>query len=193
MNTINYKYISDAVEFYSNKGYTYIEVPWYVTEDVMNVTRPIEGKLIDDYYLPKNNKYLVASAEQSFIYDIFKGIISEGYYVAVTPCFRFEKINDIHKKVFIKVELIYISYDMKEDLNDKLNKIILDAKEFFENKLSDKIIIKNTIQDNSVENFDIEYKGYELGSYGIRKYKNMCQWIYGTGCAEPRLSIIQKI
>jgi predicted aldo/keto reductase-like oxidoreductase len=39
MNTINYKYISDAVDHYVNNGYNYIEVPWYVTEDVMNVTK----------------------------------------------------------------------------------------------------------------------------------------------------------
>jgi hypothetical protein len=38
-----------------------------------------------------------------------------------------------------------------------------------------------------------EIKGYELGSYGIRKYKNLFQWVYGTGCAEPRLSIVEKL
>jgi len=106
MNTINYRYISDSIDHYINNGYKYIEVPWYVSKDVMEVTRPSE--VGDDYYIPKNNKFLVASAEQSFIYLIFKGIITPGFYVGVSPCFRFEKITDTHRKVFMKVELIYI-------------------------------------------------------------------------------------
>jgi hypothetical protein len=38
-------------------------------------------------------------------------------------------------------------------------------------------------------NFDIHYKNIELGSYGIRTCEFLT-WIYGTGCAEPRLSKI---
>ena len=35
--------------------------------------------------------------------------------------------------------------------------------------------------------FDIEINGNELGSYGIRSCEFL-EWIYGTGCAEPRTS-----
>lgn len=193
MNTINYKYISDAIEHYKLLGYNYIEVPWYVTKDVMDITKPSYVPEDNEYYIPKNNKYLVASAEQSFIYLIFKGIILPGYYVGVTPCYRFEKISDTNRKVFMKVELIYISYDMNENLQVNLDRIKSDSANFFETILKDDIELVEVPQENSIINHDINYKGHELGSYGIRKYKNLFQWVYGTGCAEPRLSIVQKL
>lgn len=40
------------------------------------------------------------------------------------------------------------------------------------------------INDNQ---YDLEYHGIELGSYGIREC-DFLKWIYGTGCSEPRLS-----
>lgn len=69
----------------------------------------------------------------------------------------------------------------------------IDAKDFFEMVLKDSVEIKCVEQENSLINYDIMYKNHELGSYGIRKYENLFQWIYGTGCAEPRLSLIKKI
>ena len=39
--------------------------------------------------------------------------------------------------------------------------------------------------------YDITINGEELGSYGIRKCEFL-KWIYGTGCAEPRLSTLIK-
>lgn len=193
MNTINYRYIADAIEYYQKCDYNYVEVPWYVTEDVMNVTKPFNKSSDDDYYIPKNNKYLVASAEQSFIYHIFKGIMLPGYYVGASPCFRFEKISDTHRKCFMKVELIYISENMEENLNPHMDKMVYDAKHFFEKIIGNYTDILEVPQENSIVNYDIMYKGYELGSYGIRKHKNLFQWVYGTGCAEPRLSIVKKM
>lgn len=35
--------------------------------------------------------------------------------------------------------------------------------------------------------YDIMWRDYELGSYGIRECEFL-KWIYGTGCAEPRTS-----
>ena len=35
--------------------------------------------------------------------------------------------------------------------------------------------------------YDLIYDNIELGSYGIRTYKNL-KWIYATGIAEPRFS-----
>jgi len=82
---------------------------------------------------------------------------------------------------------------MTEDLQDSLNKIIMDSRTFFEKTLEDKTDLVKNEQENSIINYDINYKNYELGSYGIRKHKNLFHWVYGTGCAEPRLSLIKKI
>ena len=41
--------------------------------------------------------------------------------------------------------------------------------------------------DEGTIQYDIDYHGIELGSYGIR-HCQFLNWIYGTGCAEPRLS-----
>lgn len=195
MNTINYKNIADSIEFYSKCGIQYIETPWYVSKQAMDITKPSFINSEDDYYIPKNDKYLVASAEQSFIYLMFKGQLIPGWYHTVTPCFRFETIDSIHRKVFMKNELIYLAKEdeSNEYLNEKLNRMIELAQSFFKKVIGaipEKVEIP---QENSIVNFDLMYKDNELGSYGIRKYKNMFTWIYGTGCAEPRLSIINKL
>jgi hypothetical protein len=198
VNAINYKNIADSVEFYQRCGIEYIETPWYVTKEAMDVTKPSFIKDGDDYYIPKNQKYLVASAEQSFIYLMFKGQLVPGWYQSVTPCYRFEPIDSIHRKVFMKNELIYLA-EQKEPvtyLPEKLDRMIELAQSFFSRVIDvDRNEIKRVEvpQENSIHNFDLQYKGHELGSYGIRRYKNLFMWIYGTGCAEPRLSIVKKI
>lgn len=197
MNTINYRNIADSIDFYKKRGYSYIETPWYVTKEVMDATKPSFVKEGDDYYIPKNDKYLVASAEQSFLYLIFKGQLLPGFYQSVTPCYRFEPINSIHRKVFMKNELIYVAEkDDKEKLDGFLDwhlEMMIDAaKKFFEKVIEDKVTLKEIPQQNSIKNFDLMYNGIELGSYGIRKYKNYALWVYGTGCAEPRLSLAAK-
>lgn len=44
----------------------------------------------------------------------------------------------------------------------------------------------------TTDGYDITYKGIELGSYGMRKCEFL-EWVYGTGCAEPRLSYCQNL
>jgi len=66
-----------------------------------------------------------------------------------------------------------------------------DAKSFFEYVIDDIVDIVEVKQSNSIINYDLMYNDNELGSYGIRKHMNM-SWIYGTGCAEPRLSFTVK-
>jgi flagellar basal body L-ring protein FlgH len=40
MNTIDYQNIADSQKFYTERGYNNIEIPWYVTKEVMNITKP---------------------------------------------------------------------------------------------------------------------------------------------------------
>ena len=54
--------------------------------------------------------------------------------------------------------------------------------------------VEKVAAGDSIINYDIVSKigHYELGSYGIRTCDYL-KWIYGTGCAEPRLSRVLKL
>jgi hypothetical protein len=176
---INYKHIHDSIEFYSIK-YTRIEVPWLVSDYVDSITRP-EGT--QPYQVKHNKKNLVASAEQSFLYLYLKNFLPIGKFQAVTPCFRSgDSFDYTHSKYFIKNELI------QTDIvnGSELEKMVELASSFFSKYFGNINIIKTE------NGFDINWKEYELGSYGIRECEFL-QWIYGTACAEPRMSRIIKL
>lgn len=151
---IDYSIINKSISFYKNKGYSRVETPWLVPACIDDITRP---KTATPYELVHNHKRLVASGEQSFLYQNLKGFLPKGKYQTVTPCFRDEKVDFIHCKYFIKNELI----------------------------------ITDNVSDKSLD--DIVCDNIELGSYGIRSCPFL-DWVYGTGCAEPRTSsLIKKI
>jgi hypothetical protein len=113
------------------------------------------------------------------------GVITmhSGRFQAITPCFRFETHDQFHQKSFIKNELIITDYVDRVHLDI----MVSHAQSFFESKLEDAVSIVET----SSNSMDIEYKGVELGSYGIR-HCEFLSWIYGTGVAEPRFSTVMR-
>lgn len=169
---IDYSKISQAVDFYSKKGYEYIEVPWLISNASLNITRPKDARPFDTFA-----GSLVASGEQSFL-EIRKNLVLNKKYQCVTPCFRDEIVSEWQKQYFIKNELI-ISIN-KGDFKNCLNEVLKDSYTFF-NKFGDVEIVRTEI------GWDILMSGIELGSYGYREIEDFA-WIYGTGCAEPRLS-----
>lgn len=182
---MNYGYLHSAVEFYRNRGYVFVEdAPWLVEKAAYYSTRPLHTfdiSLTEDNPLGLS-RFLVASGEQSFIQMMLDGRPLKRA-VCVTPCYRAERYNDWHKPYFMKAELIN-AQDVDEG---HLLHMIHDACSFFE---SHEIIIRVVKTDIG---FDIIEKGtrVELGSYGIRKVSVLgkdLSWIYGTGCAEPRMS-----
>ena len=175
---IDYKIISESIDFYEKKGFTRIESPWTVSKYVDDITRPIDAIPLE---LKHNDKCLVGSGEQSFLYLYLKEYLPKGQFQTTTPCFRSDNFDLTHTKYFIKNELI------KTDIVNvpELSKILDNATEFFLNYLPNVDIIDTPI------GFDIEFNGVELGSYGIR-HNDGLSWIYGTACAEPRLSKIIK-
>jgi seryl-tRNA synthetase len=90
---INWKNISLAVDFYKNRGYSYIEVPWIVSKEAINVTLPK-----DHYSLYTKYGDLVGSAEQSFIQLLMYKMIFAGKYVAVSSCFRDDDLDEFHSR-----------------------------------------------------------------------------------------------
>jgi hypothetical protein len=178
---IDYGIIEKSILYYEKTGYTRIEAPWTVSEYVDNITKPKDRQSLQ---LKHNNKCLVASGEQSFLYLYLKNFIPKGVYQVVTPCFRFESFDYLHSKYFIKNELI----NTKEVSEKTLEHMIDSALHFYSSFLGDHVRdIKTEIGYDIVYSCDKNDNVIELGSYGIRSCEFL-DWVYGTGCAEPRLS-----
>lgn len=177
---IDYKLIDDSIRYYEGKGFKRIESPWTVSEKVDNITKPSDRI---SFQLKHNDKCLVASGEQSFLYLYLKGFLPKGKFQTVTPCFRFESFDFLHTKYFLKNELIVTdNVDTKQ-----LVRIVEECAEFYQP------MFKNTLDVvKTSDGFDIEVDGKELGSYGIRSCEFL-DWIYATGCAEPRTSSLIKL
>lgn len=178
---INYEVISKSIDFYESKGYKRIEAPWWVPEEIMMFTAPKDRSAKELLYkLEKNQKCLVASAEQSFLYMANQGLLAPGTYQAVSPCFRDEVQGPGRRKFFMKNELINT-----ENVNrDTLVDMIEHALEFFQSVVPNEKLLRT---ETTKEGYDINYDGVEIGSYGIRE-NAILKWVYATGVAEPRLS-----
>ncbi len=173
---IDYTKLEMAIDFYRWKGYKQVEVPWIISDTAMYITAPSKESVVHS-----DCGSLVASAEQSFLEMVIRKNITPGKYVACTPCFRKELIIDeLHQNYFMKVEL-FVNDVVDES---QLLKVVHHAYDFFNTQI-DPDIVKTDI------GYDIVAKGIELGSYGIRDHHLTGPWIYGTGCAEPRLSIVK--
>lgn len=170
---MNYhKRVSDAISFYLNKGYQWIDTPWIVPEKIRQCTFQGTREKCD-------LGYLVGSAEQGFIELMAKDILKDGLYVSAGPCFRFDDIGKRNSEpYFYKVELCHVGY------GSRVSSILYDAKEF----LGGHIV-------STADGFDLEINNIEIGSYGYRSIQNpylnskTLHWSYGTGLAEPRYSI----
>lgn len=177
---IDYKILTDSIIFYADKGFKRIEAPWTVSEKVDNITKPADRVA---FQLKHNNKCLVASGEQSFLYLMIKDFLPAGKYQTITPCFRFEPFDPYHTKYFMKNELI-----ITDEVNTRaLVRLVEEAVEFYQQYFKTKLSVVTT-----KDGFDIEVDGHELGSYGIRQHEYL-KWVYGTGCAEPRMSNLIKL
>ena len=127
---INYKLIDDAHKHYEKFGFTRVEVPWTVTKEVADITRPKNAK--DFQLIHENGKVLVASAEQAFLYQYAKGFLPKGKFMATTPCFRSENITSpAHQKYFMKTELIITDFKNIPSLESGLELIVGYAMDFF--------------------------------------------------------------
>jgi seryl-tRNA synthetase len=175
---INYARITHALDYYSAHGFVYKETPWVVSRKASEVTKPPDAENFSTL-----GGYLVASGEQGFIEQLLQGE-PLSRHVTVTPCFRNEPtIDDIHYHYFLKVELIDLNAD-KENLLRMLDT----AQKFFENYRHVSVLQTDTLG----ETFDIidTETSIELGSYGIRRIDGVPPFIYGTGLAEPRFSVV---
>lgn len=182
---IDYKILADSTEYYQALGFTRIEAPWTVSEATSEITRPQQSI---DYMLMHNRKVLVGSGEQSFLYLMTKGYLVPGKYQTVTPCFRDEQFDLMHSKYFMKNELIITDDVSRESLSDVIHKSL----GFFAKYIPIQYLTIAEYSDTTDIECVIGYTNYELGSYGIR-HESHLEWVFATGCAEPRLSTVIKM
>lgn len=176
---MNLEILSYAERYYQQLGFSKVCVPWLVEEAVSNLTKPDERR---NFLV--NELALVGSAEQGYLQMMLQGELAPGRYVATTPCFRDEESLDFwHQQYFIKTELI----DTAEVSPQGLERMIANAESFFSRFLRVKRV---KIGVDMVDLVEVD-SNTELGSYGLRSGalggKDL-SWVYGTGCAEPRLS-----
>jgi aspartyl/asparaginyl-tRNA synthetase len=192
MQRIDYSLLGEAVEYYTARGFKYIEVPWIVSKEADYATKPDTARAFECILVGKSNHYsvgdFVASAEQSFLQMMFDGDLPKGKYCAVTPCFRDDEPDEIHLRNFMKLELI----DTQDVDIESMWRMMRCARYFFEKYVNTRIEPINEIQ------FDIVTQGHniELGSYGLRSHTRKVldaqfkyDWVYGTGIALPRFNI----
>lgn len=177
--------IGKAVDQYVNNGYKHISLPWMVDKKYAYATCGDKNRSFET----KGDKVLVGSAEQAFIQEDAEGRLPSGRYLAVTPCFRDEPVVDMyHQKSFIKVEL----YSNIGNLVEERDRMIDIARSVIMYSLAVKcpdVAMPSVVIDKTNDGFDITCAGIELGSYGIRSFEKTV-WAYGTGLAEPRMSIV---
>jgi hypothetical protein len=184
-----------AIKYYEQCGFKYIDVPWTVSEEAMNITRPAWAGTNTLIYTAGGKQHCpVASAEQSFLQmqlDALDGSLDNrisGSFCTLTPCFRNEPvIDDLHQPYFMKVELISWDKTTREDMD----KMIAGARLFFEEHLWIDCVYNTEPDPIGVVAYDLvtTHTGIELGSYGIREHPRVGRWVYGTGLAEPRFSL----
>lgn len=177
---IDYSKIAAAIEHYSSRGYQEIAAPWIVSEQSNRITFP-QGKVTT---VSMGAGHLVGSAEQSFLHLVQNQNL-KGRFQATTPCFRDEKETELHYKYFVKTELFC------NDIKFYTIGEMLDSAVAFYKKYLNVNVVETAEQEVLFDIVSID--GIELGSYGIRNHPDVGEWVYGTGCAEPRLSQVLKI
>jgi len=179
---INYLNLAKSIDFYEEHGFKRIEAPWLVPPCIDSITKPKNKR---HYMLQHNDKCLVASGEQSFLYLYLKENLPLGKFQTITPCFRDDRYDLYHEKYFMKNELINTENVDKFHLEEMIETAMNFYRTIVPNR--ENLEVRETEIGFDIEYFDKKDFAVELGSYGIRECEFL-KWIYGTGCAEPRLS-----
>ena len=153
-----------AQTFYERRGFRIVDLPWTCSAAATLATGgPYAGERLT------SGAYLLGSAEQAFI-----DLAPKGLCQAITPCFRFKDAHRsaFHQEHFMKLELWSSNPADWDDL-------MRHAADFFRSygDVTERV--------TGTGSSDLEMNGIEVGSYGATS-----TYAYGTGLAEPRLSLV---
>jgi hypothetical protein len=185
---IDYELLSKATAYYRHRDYQYIEVPWYVSEEVTRMT--YKGPITNSI---KGNKVLVGSGEQGFLELMFYNKLEcNTYYQTVTPCFREDEEDETHQPYFLKLELFcysnYLWWDPSEGMAKIMNDILSFFTPYFPKKSIQIKVPYIPLGNNVLEAKDIYLNNIEIASISYSFTKNE-YYVCGTGLALPRFSI----
>lgn len=173
-----------SLHYWQVRGWAHVSLPWLAPERYTACTRPLDAP--DDPTTTHGN--LLASGEQSFLMLEDQGRLPDGdRFIGWTPCFRHEPVFDsTHHFYFLKAELYQRTTE--ELMTAHLNEMVEHARVWMdlEAALTGQSGRAAIVQTGFLQ-FDIEVAGMEVGSYGVRA-ANGRLYVYGTACAEPRLS-----
>lgn len=181
---INWTELVQSANYYGTIGYTMVDVPWVVSRKIAMATCPSE-----DFLVTSNLGELVGSAEQGFLQLDHDGLLGEGKFMAISPCFRVEEVlDDLHQNYFAKLEL----YVNEGELFGAMEKMAESARtsargQFHRMSMAQGVILPVPILEETDAGFDLTAGGIELGSFGVRTFEDV-SWAFGTGHAEPRMS-----
>ena len=178
---IDYGILAEALRIYERYGYQRITTPWLVSKEAIYATKPFDHRSFETF-----DGHLVASGEQGFIQMALDGLLAHDVkLMTITPCFRDDAIDEWHLRHFVKIELCWA---YPKDSWQALVEMIENAGTVLR-CLGAKTSVPMSTPPGIYDLVD--ERGIELGSYGIRKYKNF-EWVFGTGLAEPRFSQAAK-
>ena len=177
--------ILDASVRYTNRGYSMVDVPWLIRPEIDDITRPKDARPGEVTFRGESLR-LPASGEQSFIQMMIDGKLEPGRYQCITPCWRDDETDELHRDHFMKLELFTFNTPQRPADSVDVDHMIHSAMQVFTQRLGRRPEMVNTKIGK-----DIVYAGVELGSYGKRWFKEF-KWVYGTGMAEPRFSVVQN-
>lgn len=181
---ISYQRLAEAIAYYKELGYQYIEVPWWVTEDITRVTlpEPLQPIRVGD---TDQEFDFIGSAEQGFI-DLFNtaSLRANTLYVSCSPCIRREQEDALHQQSFMKVELFAFIENEGEHSYDQARQYVTILKNHAKEFMSKYHAVGEA--NLGYDTIDLFVNDIEVGSYGIRNEVDDWYLIYGTGLAEPR-------
>lgn len=194
--------LTHALEFYTARGYDFIEVPWHASPQAIGVTLPPGCNYTEAREAVAGRTAalaLVGSAEQGLIDLWLRGELPDRRtVVALTPCFRLADDNPstCHFPYFMKVELGYFAavYPSTRADGRPVKAHLLDALSYADMmrghagsllrhmeahrlvaRQEAPVLRMRTVEGGQFYEMplgDLEVAGVEVGSYGARAFED---------------------
>lgn len=176
--------LGQVMALWQSAGAKLVSLPWTASQEAVAATRPSERDPTTD--IPTPFGFLLASGEQAFV-EMASTLPLNQIHIGWTPCFRHEpEFDATHHYYFLKSEVFVRCTPSQASL--EVERVRTIAMMSFQSLLR---LHNQTahleFRQTGLNAFDIECNAIEVGSYGVRTYKEQT-YVFGTALAEPRWS-----